>query len=181
MARAAFHVAETALGWIGLVWTSAGISGLALPGPDPARTRRQLARRFPNAAEQDRPPLVTHTLRLLREMLDGKRVDFATVAVDLADAPAFNRRVYDVAREVGWGETTTYGAIATRLGEPGAARAVGAALGQNPVPIIVPCHRVLAAGGRSGGFTAPGGVLTKLKLLALEGVAPAGQPDLFVR
>ena len=101
-------------------------------------------------------------------LLSGEDADLRSVQLDLRAQSAFNAAVYELARGIAPGETSTYGEIATRLGDPGAARAVGQALGQNPIPIIVPCHRVLAAGGRAGGFSAPGGVMTKLKLLEIE-------------
>ena len=96
--------------------------------------------------------------------------------VKLGNVPKFNRRCYDDIRALGWGETTTYGAIARRLGDVALSRAVGAAMGANPIPLIVPCHRVLASDGRSGGFSAPGGVEAKLRMLALEhATSPTGQ------
>jgi methylated-DNA-[protein]-cysteine S-methyltransferase len=100
----------------------------------------------------------------------GKSVDFTPLALDLAGVSDFHRRIYDAARAIGWGETATYGELAQRVGAPGAARAVGQAMGRNPVPIIIPCHRVLASGRKIGGFSAFGGAVTKSRLLALEGV-----------
>ena len=114
-------------------------------------------------------------------MLNGEARDLRNIAVDLGDAPDFNRRVYDVARGIGPGETLTYGEVAERLGDRNLAREVAQALGQNPVPIIVPCHRVTAAGRKTGGFSAPGGVATKLKLLSIEGAKLEQQPMLFDR
>lgn len=102
-------------------------------------------------------------------LLRGERTDLAFVPLDLNGLPEFHQRVYEVARTIPAGATMTYGEVATRLGDSGCARAVGQALGRNPIPVIVPCHRVLAAGGRSGGFSAPGGRATKLNLLAIEG------------
>jgi methylated-DNA-[protein]-cysteine S-methyltransferase len=97
----------------------------------------------------------------------------------MTDVPAFNRRVYEIAREIPAGATLTYGEIATRLGDPRAARDVGEALGKNPFPIVVPCHRVLAAGGKSGGFSAPGGAATKLRMLSIERAQTGAAPTLF--
>jgi methylated-DNA-[protein]-cysteine S-methyltransferase len=103
-------------------------------------------------------------------LLDGQARDLTDVPLDFDESvPAFHRRVYDVARTIRPGTTLSYGEIAVRVGEPDAARAVGQALGRNPIPIIVPCHRVLAANGGTGGFSAPGGTATKLQLLAIEG------------
>jgi methylated-DNA-[protein]-cysteine S-methyltransferase len=100
------------------------------------------------------------------------------VTIDTAGVADFNRRVYAIARTIAPGATLSYGEIAERLGDRNLARDVGQALGQNPFPVIVPCHRVLAAGGKSGGFSAPGGVATKLRLLTIEGAQPGG-PTLF--
>jgi methylated-DNA-[protein]-cysteine S-methyltransferase len=91
--------------------------------------------------------------------------------LDLDDQDAFFQRIYAAARQIGWGQTTTYGTLAKQLGVgPEAARDVGQAMASNPVPLIIPCHRVLAAGGKLGGFSAPGGSSTKARMLALEGV-----------
>jgi methylated-DNA-[protein]-cysteine S-methyltransferase len=111
-------------------------------------------------------------------LLRGELKDLSHVRIDLERVPEFNRRVYDVARTIGPGKTLSYGEIAERLGDRLLARDVGQALGQNPIPIIVPCHRVLAAGGKMGGFSAPGGAATKLRLLSIEGAQPGG-PTLF--
>lgn len=181
MGPARFCAVETAIGPVALLWTKAGIAGLALPGDGPAAIRARFDRIRPGAAERDPDGAALPAIAGVRALLRGERVDLRGVALDLAGVPAFDRRVYDVASEIPAGRTLTYGAVAARIGEPGAARAVGAALGRNPVPIIVPCHRVLAAGGRTGGFSAPGGAATKQRLLALEGAVPDGRPDLFGR
>jgi methylated-DNA-[protein]-cysteine S-methyltransferase len=101
--------------------------------------------------------------------MHGERVDLTFIQLDMDSLPQFHQRVYEIARSIPPGATLTYGEIATRLGDPGSARAVGQALGRNPIPVIVPCHRVMAAGGKTGGFSAPGGAATKLNLLAIEG------------
>jgi methylated-DNA-[protein]-cysteine S-methyltransferase len=106
----------------------------------------------------------------------GEAADLMPIALDLSQVPEFHRRIYALARANPPGAPRTYGEIAAALGEPGAARAVGQAMGANPFPIIMPCHRVLAAGGETGGFSAPGGVATKLLLLAIEGAAEARGP-----
>jgi methylated-DNA-[protein]-cysteine S-methyltransferase len=111
-------------------------------------------------------------------LLGGEPADLTAVPLDMERLPAFQRAVYEIARTIPPGDTLTYGEIAARLGDPGTARAVGQALGSNPFPIVVPCHRVLAAGGRLGGFSAHGGTATKLRLLTLER-ARAVTPSLF--
>jgi methylated-DNA-[protein]-cysteine S-methyltransferase len=110
--------------------------------------------------------------------LRGEPSDLSDVTIDVDKVPEFNRKVYDIARSIPPGATLTYGEIAERLGDKLLARDVGQALGQNPIPLIVPCHRVLAAGGKTGGFSAPGGVVSKLRLLTIEGAQPNG-PTLF--
>lgn len=113
----------------------------------------------------------------LQRYLAGTREDFSDIAVDLAGIGPFHAKVYAALRTVGWGEVTSYGALARAVGEPDAARAIGQAMGQNPVPVVIPCHRVLAAGGKVGGFSAPGGAATKRRLLALEGVRLGPDPE----
>ena len=160
---------DTPLGDCAIVWSDAGVRGLMLPGADRTRTRASLRRRHPQAAEAPMPPAVAAAVTSLRALLAGQPLALDEVALDMDDVPVFHRRVYEAARRIGPGRTCTYGELAGALGEPGAARAVGQALGANPFAIIVPCHRVLAAGGKPGGFSAPGGVSTKLRLLATEG------------
>jgi methylated-DNA-[protein]-cysteine S-methyltransferase len=173
----AFAIFDTALGFAGVIWREAGIVGLHLPQGDPERTRAGIHRRQPAAAEAEPPPFVQAAVEGVQVLLRGEPADLTGVPLDLSSAPELNRRVYDVARTIPPGRTLTYGDIAERLGDPLLARAVGQALGQNPVAIIVPCHRVLAAGGRTGGFSARGGVKTKLKLLEIEGaLAPETLP-----
>lgn len=174
-----FALFETALGTCAIGWRGGRIAALHLPEGSAAAARSGLRRRFPAAVEEPPPALVAATVEAVRALLAGEAVDLSGTALDLDDVPAFERRVYAAALEIPSGATLTYGEVASRIGDPGAARAVGRALGRNPVPIIVPCHRVVAAGGRTGGFTAPGGADTKLRLLAIERAAPLGRPDLF--
>lgn len=173
-------VFPTAIGPIGIAWSEHGILGVQLPvGGSADATERSLRRRYPAArrAEPDGP--AAGAIAAIARYVEGDPADLAAVAIAWPDGPAFDLAVWRAARAIPYGETLTYGAVAARLGEPNRSREVGAALGRNPVPILVPCHRVLAAGSRTGGFSAPGGVETKLRLLAREGAAPGGQPDLF--
>lgn len=160
---------ETAIGSCGIVWNTRGISGFLLPEPTSSATRRRLQSRFTDAVETAPPPEIRRVIDAVVGLMSGERTDLAFVPVDMDGLPEFHQRVYEVARTIPPGATMTYGEIAARLGDPGSARAVGQALGRNPIPVIVPCHRVLAAGGRRGGFSAPGGTATKLHLLAIEG------------
>ncbi len=175
--RERYCLFETGLGTCGIAWSEAGVVRLQLP----ERTRERTAGRIRQVDREkvDVPPrAIGELIGQLVAYFAGQQVDLSGVAVDLSRVPAFHRSIYCALRKVGWGETATYGELARRAGAPGAARAVGQAMGRNPVPIIIPCHRVLAAGGRIGGFSAYGGALTKERLLALEGVHPSGTPPL---
>jgi methylated-DNA-[protein]-cysteine S-methyltransferase len=143
-------------------------------------TRATLLRRFAGAEEAAPPAQVRRAIDGIVALLRGEHRDLKDVTIDADDLPEFNRKVYDIARTIPPGATLTYGEVAERLGDKLLARDVGQALGQNPIPLIVPCHRVLAAGGKTGGFSAPGGVVSKLRLLTIEGAQPNG-PTLFDR
>jgi methylated-DNA-[protein]-cysteine S-methyltransferase len=169
MTTEGFALFDTAIGRCGIAWGPHGIGGVQLPETREVETRARLLRQFPNAREAAPPADVQWAIDGIVALLEGEASDLSTVRLDLDRLPPFHRRVYDVARTIPRGATLTYGEIAARLGDRGAARAVGQALGENPCPIVVPCHRVLAAGGKLGGFSANGGVRTKLRLLAIEG------------
>ena len=165
----AFVLFDTTIGRCGIAWGDRGVIGVQLPETGgEARTRARVRRRFPDAREAAPPPEVQEAIDSIVDLLHGKASDLSTVALDMDGVPEFNRRVYEVARTIPAGETITYGEVAGRLGDRGAARNVGRALGQNPFALIVPCHRVLAADGGIGGFSAGGGVTTKRRLLAIE-------------
>ena len=174
-----FALFDTTIGRCALVWGGHGLLGLALPEADDAATRRRIVQRLPMARGAPPSASVQTLIARISGLLAGTRDDLADITLDMAQVPAFRRRVYDMARSIPPGATLTYGKLAMRIGEPHAARAVGQALGANPFPIIVPCHRVLAAGGKSGGFSADGGVRTKLRLLQIEGAPLGGVPGLF--
>jgi methylated-DNA-[protein]-cysteine S-methyltransferase len=165
----AFTIFDTAIGACGIAWNEYGIAGVQLPERSESRLRARLGRHFPDAALAAPPADVQKAIDAIVALLAGKSSDLSFVSLDMTHVPDFHRRVYDVARRIQPGSTMSYGEIATQLGTPRDARAVGQALGQNPFPIVVPCHRVVAAGGKLGGFSAPGGVTTKLRLLAIEG------------
>jgi methylated-DNA-[protein]-cysteine S-methyltransferase len=170
---------DTAIGRCGIAWGPQAIGAFQLPEPTDAGTLRRMFRRG-SALPQAEPPLwVQDVIDRIALLLQGESVDLRDVPLDLSGIPEFHRRVYAVSREILAGQTRTYGDIATELGEPSASRAVGQALGANPFAIIVPCHRVLAAGGRSGGFSAGGGVSTKLRILLIERAQIGSEPSLF--
>jgi len=177
-------VASTPLGAIGIVWSDAGIVASWMHAGTMDRARRQVRRAYPNATERTPPAAISAALDEIAELLAGRRQDLRSVALDMRSVPEFDRRVYEVARTIPPGSTMTYGAVAQALGEePMRARDVGVALARNPFAPIVPCHRVVAAGGKLGGYSAPGGAATKRRLLELEGAAilasPEQQPGLF--
>lgn len=168
--RNSFCLFPTAIGSCAIAWSDRGVTSVWLPEQTDPQTRARVARRFPHIIESAPPPFVSHAIDGIVALLEGEARDLTDIPLDFDDAvPQFHRRVYDVTRAIKPGTTLSYGEIAERVGEPDAARAVGQALGRNPIPIIVPCHRVLAARGGTGGFSAPGGTATKLQLLAIEG------------
>jgi methylated-DNA-[protein]-cysteine S-methyltransferase len=173
MDRAArhYHVFETAGGFCGIAWSDAGITRFQLPTRSRDAAERSLRRRAPGAEPGAPPPQVAEAVAAARRYFEGEETDFSRLRLDLGDQDAFFQRIYAAARQVKWGYTTTYGALAKQLGAgPEAARDVGQAMARNPVPLLIPCHRVLAAGGKVGGFSAPGGSAAKARMLALEGV-----------
>jgi methylated-DNA-[protein]-cysteine S-methyltransferase len=173
---------QTPVGPCGIAWGPAGLTGVQLPEQDAAATRERMARRFPDVPECTPPEPVQHAIDRIVALLEGRPTppaNLSDIALDMAGVPPFHQRVYALARQMAPGETMTYGEMARRLGDPGAARAVGQALGHNPFAPVVPCHRILAADGRPGGFSASGGARTKLRLLEIEGARFGGGPGLF--
>ena len=173
-----YHLFESKLGFAGIAWSNEGITRFRLPDPD----RAAAARQFNGKTEsQSPPPHVAAVIAQAERYFSGERIDFSSIGLDLANVDPLRRLIYDALRQVGFGETVTYGELAKRAGvnAPQAAQDVGVAMARNPVPLIIPCHRVLAAGGKLGGFSAPGRTETKEKMLALEGVFIGGQPRLI--
>jgi methylated-DNA-[protein]-cysteine S-methyltransferase len=178
MTTPAFAFFDTAMGRCAIAWGPGGILAVQLPEGREADTRARVVRLHPGAVEASPPAAIGRAAQAISAVLGGAHEDLSALPLDMAAVPDFHRRVYEVARTIRPGETASYGDIAHRLGSRGLARAVGQALGRNPFLIVVPCHRVLAAGGRVGGFSASGGITTKLRLLAIEGRAVAA-PSLF--
>ncbi|TGQ36437.1 methylated-DNA--[protein]-cysteine S-methyltransferase [Mesorhizobium sp. M00.F.Ca.ET.216.01.1.1] len=178
-AVAGHAVFETALGFMGIAWSEAGLTRLCLPQRNRDAVERRLLRHAGIAGQAARPEpqWVTELIASIKAYAAGEDVDFSAVPVDLAGVDDFRLAIYDAARKLAFGETTTYGELARRAGHAGLARETGAALGANPVPLIIPCHRILAAGGKIGGFSAPGGSTTKEKMLAMEGVRVGPPPS----
>ncbi len=172
-------VFETALGFMGIAWSAAGLTRLCLPEKRRDSVERRLTRTAGHgtAASTPAPAWVVELIQAIEAYAAGAAVDFSGVPVDLGGMDDFHRAIYAAARRLGFGETTTYGELARRADHAGLPRETGAALGANPVPLVIPCHRILAAGGRIGGFSAPGGAATKERMLALEGVSLGPPPS----
>ena len=163
-----FALFEVPIGSCAVAWGERGIIGLQLPEATKSATRTRMKKRFPGAVEAPPPRNVGLAIGRMQALLRGRDVDLSSIVLDMEGVSPFTRRVYETARKIPAGSTLSYGEVARKLGAPKSARAVGQALGRNPFPIVVPCHRVLASGGKAGGFTAEGGVETKLRLLELE-------------
>ena len=181
MTGAAFALFPTAIGACALVWRGDRVIGAALPEANEAATRARLLNRFPRAEESEPAGPIAEAVDLIQQLLAGEPVDLAAIPLDLSACDEFERRVYAAASAIPRGEVRTYGELAAAVGAPGAARAVGTALGRTPIPIVIPCHRILASGGKSGGFSAPGGTATKFRMLAIEGAKRPGEPELFAQ
>jgi len=179
MTSEGFTLFDTPVGRCGISWGPGGITGVQLPESSDAGTRARLLRRFPDLPAVPPPAQVQAAIDDIVALLSGEARMLDAIALDMTGVPPFHRRVYEITRAIAPGCTRTYGELARELGEPGASRAVGQALGANPFAPIVPCHRVLAAGQRSGGFSAGGGVATKLRMLQIEGARFGEEPGLF--
>jgi methylated-DNA-[protein]-cysteine S-methyltransferase len=176
-----YHIFETAQGFCAIAWNGKGVTCFRLPEQSAGATERSLLRRLPDATPSAPPPQIAKAVEAAQRYFAGERVDFSDVPIDLGRQDERFAKIYAAARKLGWGETTTYGAIAKQFGDDWEiARDVGQAMAKNPVPLIVPCHRVLAAGGKPGGFSAPGGAATKIRMLEREGVrlGASTQPSL---
>lgn len=179
MTTQGFALFDTVIGRCGLAWGANGLIGVQLPEATPGAAWARLRKRFPDAVETEPPPEMEALIDRIRDLLAGGRDDLADIVLDVEGQGAFNLRVYAIARAIPPGETSTYGEVARAMGEPGAARAVGKALGENPWPIVVPCHRVLGSSGNMGGFSASGGSTTKARLLTIEKARTSAAPTLF--
>ena len=175
---------ETALGFIGIAWSEKGLTRLSLFQRDRAAVERRMERLgVAVRGESNAPAWVAALVGDVKAYAEGEEIDFSGVPVDLAGVDDFRLAIYEAARKLAFGETTTYGELAKRAGHGGLPRETGQALGSNPVPLVIPCHRIMAAGGKIGGFSAPGGSTTKERMLALEGVRvgpPPGPQQSFV-
>lgn len=178
MKKTAYCLFETPLGACGIAWrqsansdSQAVVTAVQLPEATPQATESRIARKAGSHQRSAPPPEIAAIVEKIRKHLQGEVQDFRSVALDLESVEPFFRQIYEVTRQIPPGQTRTYGEIANDVGQPAAAQEVGQAMAKNPVPIIVPCHRVAAAGGKPGGFSAHGGRATKAKLLAIEGAS----------
>jgi methylated-DNA-[protein]-cysteine S-methyltransferase len=167
-ARESYCLIDSRIGRCGLAWSERGLTRMQLPESDPDATEQRMRRLTVSDTPADTPLEIRQLIANLQRYLGGERVDFSDIAIDWRDLGEMARRICTIARGIGWGHTVSYGELARRVGPPATPRTIGQAMGHNPVPIIVPCHRVLAKGHRIGGFSAPGGTFTKDRLLALE-------------
>src|SRR2546430_11267388 len=168
MAEHGFALFATPIGRCAIVWSERGIAAVRLPERRDSETRARLLRRFPHAREALPPRPVQDALARVVALLQGQAIDLSSIALDLDGVPDFDREVYRVARSIPCGSTTTYGEIAARLNEPGSARDVGMALARNPFAVVVPCHRVLAAGRKARRFFPLGRPQNKTRLLIIQ-------------
>jgi methylated-DNA-[protein]-cysteine S-methyltransferase len=173
MSQASHHylIFESPGGFCGIAWNKVGITRFQLPTRSAEAAERMLLRRTPGAEPGAPTPEVAKAVAAVKRYFKGEKTDFSGFKLDLGEQEPFFEQIYAAARGVGWGHTTTYGALAKELGAgPEAARDIGQAMARNPVALIIPCHRVLGAGGKIGGFSAPGGSAAKIRMLMLEGV-----------
>ncbi|MFM9923034.1 methylated-DNA--[protein]-cysteine S-methyltransferase [Variovorax sp. H27-G14] len=175
-----FALFDTAIGKCALAWGPQGLAGVQLPADDGEQaTRACMRQRFTQLQEAPPDEMAQQAIAAIQGLLQGVRDDLSHIALDMRGVSAFHQRVYAIARRIPPGQTRTYGDIAQELGDKGLSRAVGQAMGHNPFAPVVPCHRVLAAGNKPGGFSAGGGALTKLRMLAIEDARPNGMASLF--
>jgi len=174
MKNDSYAIFETRSGFCGIAWSDDGITRFQLPTDNAAATERLLLRRMSAAKVAEPTPDITGVIDAVRRYFEGSEVDFSDLNLDLEGQDDLFKRIYALARRLSWGQTTTYGALAKEIdADPRLARDVGQAMAKNPIPLIIPCHRVLAAGGKVGGFSAPGGAASKVRMLELEGVVMA--------
>lgn len=179
MAGRGYTVFDTPVGRCGIAWSPLGIVGVQLPEAREIETRRLLLRQFPESRELRPPPEIEIAVEAIVTLLGGQPADFSDVTLDMREVQPFPRRVYEFTRTIPRGETLTYGEVAARLKAAGASHTVAQAIARNPFPLIVPCHRVLEAGGYTDRMCANGGSISKRRLLSIEGARGTSSPTLF--
>jgi methylated-DNA-[protein]-cysteine S-methyltransferase len=179
MSGRGYTVFDSSVGRCGIAWGELGVLGVQLPEAREIETRRRLFQLFPDARELRPPPEIQSAIEGIAALLRGKVADLSEVRLDMTGIPPFNARVYDFTRTIPRGETLTYGEVASRLKASGAVHSVAQAIAKNPFMIIVPCHRVLEAGGYADRISANGGSISKRRLLSIEGAGSPGSRTLF--
>jgi methylated-DNA-[protein]-cysteine S-methyltransferase len=179
MREPAFTIFATAIGECALAWNRIGVTGVWLPETTAGKLRARIAKRLGDGHEAEAEGDIAEAVAAIRALLRGERTELGSIAIDDSRLDDFDRRVYAAARTIAPGRVVTYADLAARVGEDASARAVGQSLGRNPFPIVVPCHRIVAASGELGGFSAPGGTATKRRLLTIEDARRDGVDDLF--
>ncbi len=179
MAGRGYTIFDTALGRCGIAWGPLGVIGVQLPEAREIETRGRMLRQYPDARECRPPANVDIAIDGIAALLRGTPVDLSDVTLDMTGIHAFNQRVYERTRAIPFGETRSYGEVAAHLGAPSAANSVARAIGQNPFVIIVPCHRVLAGGGYAERISPNSGVISRRRLLSIEGAANPSSKTLF--
>ena len=179
MSGRGYTVFDSSVGRCGIAWGDLGVLGVQLPEAREIETRRRLFQLYPDARELRPPPEIQSAIDGIAMLLRGKVADLSDVRLDMTGTPAFNARVYEFTRNIPRGETMTYGEVAARLKASGASHSVAQAISKNPFMIIVPCHRVLEAGGYADRISANGGSISKRRLLSIEGAGSPGSRTLF--
>jgi methylated-DNA-[protein]-cysteine S-methyltransferase len=179
MAGCGYTIFDTAVGRCGIAWGDSGIVGVQLPEEREIETRRRMLRQYPDARELAPPPNVEMAIDGIAALLRGEGADLSGITLDLSGIPDFNVRVYAFTRTIRRGETRTYGEVAAGIRASGAVRSVAQAIARNPFVIIVPCHRVLEAGGYADKISPNGGSISRRRLLSLEGAGNPGSKTLF--
>lgn len=173
-----YTIFSALIGYCGIAWNEDSIIGTALPGASPKQTAKQLKKRF--GAQPGEPPVFARdAMDGIRSLFNGERTDLSKIRCEFTGLSSFAEKILIEARKIPAGETRTYGDLAETIGDKKLARQVGKVLGQNPLPIIVPCHRIIGANGKLIGFSAPGGIKTKLQMLDIERSLGQREPSLF--
>ena len=179
MAGRGYNIFDTAVGRCGIAWGDSGVIGVQLPEAREIETRRRLFHLYPDARELRPPPNVEMAIEGMAALLHGEPADLSEVTLDMSGIHAFNARVYAFTRTIPRGETCTYGEVAAKLRFSGAVHSVAQALARNPFVVIVPCHRVLEAGGYADKISPNGGSISKRRLLSIEGAGSPSSKTLF--
>ena len=179
MSGRGYTVFDTSVGRCGIAWGDLGVVGVQLPEAREIETRRRLFQLYPDARELRPPAEIQSAIDGIAALLRGKAADLSDARLDMTGIPPFNARVYDLTRSIPRGETMTYGEVASRLKASGAVHSVAQAIAKNPFMILVPCHRVLEAGGYADRISANGGSISKRRLLSIEGAGSPSSKTLF--